>query len=248
MNIITFLSDFGRDDWFAAAVKGEIFKKNPTARVVDITHALAPQDIRGAAFVLHSVYKNFPGGTVHLAVVDPGVGSARTPLIVTSESYIFVGPDNGIFSYIYNKRSKVYAIKVREQPSTTFHARDVFAPVAGLLASGKRPSSLGRRIESYCSFPFPRPRRRGRILYGEILYVDRFGNMITNIPTSHNIDSLFIRRKRVSRVGSYHEGKPDSLICVQGSTGFYEIAVNKGNACKITRARAGSMVMARFPS
>ena len=131
MKIITFLSDFGNKDWFVSAVKGEIFKINKNVLIVDITHTLIPHDVRSAAFLLKSVYRNFPSGTVHLVVVDPGVGSERIPIIVESSGYYFVGPDNGVFSYIYSEDSKVYEIEVKKTVSYTFHARDIFGPTAG---------------------------------------------------------------------------------------------------------------------
>ncbi|GAH09086.1 unnamed protein product, partial [marine sediment metagenome] len=231
MKIITFLSDFGAKDWFVAAVKGEILKINKNAFIVDITHASVPHDIRSAAFILKSVYKNFPTGTVHLAVVDPGVGSERKPIIVKSSGYFFVGPDNGIFSYIYNEDAQVYAIAVKESTSSTFHARDIFGPVAAKLSTDVDPEHLGTKIRDYTTFEFPRSRKKGVKIYGEIIYIDHFGNCITNILNTIDIRELFLSKKRIKVKKFYGEGCPDEIICVKGSSGYYEIACNKGSTC-----------------
>ncbi|MEO0215943.1 MAG: SAM-dependent chlorinase/fluorinase [candidate division WOR-3 bacterium] len=246
LSIITFLSDFGEQDWFVAAVKGEILKINPRLRIIDITHCLPSFDIHSAAFLLKSVYKNFPEGTVHLAVVDPGVGSKRKPIIVESDGYYFVGPDNGIFSYIYNDRSKVYEIDIKKKLSSTFHARDIFGPIAARLSNGERPSNLGRLIKGYTKFGFPKIKRKKNIIHGEIVYIDHFGNLITNIPNNMEIDYFILPPRRVKTLIKvkkfYGAGKSGELIAVKGSSGYYEIASNKKSAREILGAKRGMVI------
>ncbi len=246
MKIITFLSDFEERDWFVGAVKGEILKINKHVSIVDITHKLVAHDIHSAAFVLKSVYKNFPRGTIHLVVVDPGVGSERKPIIVESDGYFFVGPDNGVFSYIYNKDSKVYAIKEKKAVGSTFHARDIFGPAAAQLSKGRRPTSLGNRLINYLKFEFPKIKKKNRRIYGEVIYIDHFGNLITNIPNEIKIVKFHMANKRIVVKKCYGEGSMGKLIAVQGGCGYYEIASNRGNARKIARAHIGMNVIAQI--
>lgn len=245
MKIITFLSDFGERDWFVGAVKGEIIKINRNVSIIDITHNLIPHDVRSAAFVLKSVYRNFPKRTVHLVVIDPGVGSARKPIIVESDDYFFVGPDNGVFSYIYDKDSKVYVIRSKEALSITFHARDIFGPVAAQLSKNVKPLSLGHRLKDYITFEFPKiEEKKGRV-YGEVVYIDHFGNLITNIPNQIEVTGFRIADKRVPVKKNYMEGEVGALIAVKGSCGNYEIASKRGNASRVADARIGTNVIAR---
>jgi len=246
MKIITFLSDFGDRDWFVGAVKGEIFKIQRQVSIIDITHALTPHDIRAAAFVLRSVYKNFPKGTVHLVVIDPGVGSQRKPIIVESDDYFFVGPDNGVFSYVYNKDSKVYAIRTKETISSTFHARDIFGPVAARLSKNVRPARLGSQMKNYVKYEFPKTETKRGVVYGEVVYIDHFGNLITNIANETVVKGFRVAGKQVVVKKSYCQGKSGELIAVKGSCGLYEIACNRGNASRIVDARIGQRVIARI--
>jgi S-adenosylmethionine hydrolase len=246
MKIITFLSDFGKRDWFVAAVKGEILKIASDVRIVDITHSLDPCDIRGAAFLLHAVYDNFPEGTVHLAVVDPGVGSVRKPLIVESFGHFFVGPDNGIFSYFYNPDSKVHAITVGAVTSVTFHARDIFGPTAARLATGVGVQALGEKIDAYEYFKLPQTKRVGDQLCGEIVYIDHFGNCITNIPVSHEVQHMSVAGYMIRVVQSYQDGMAAQPICVRGSVGYYEIACYKGSAQAFLGVAVGTSVEASW--
>lgn len=241
-NLITFLSDFGEHDWFVGAVKGEILKNNSTARIIDITHVVPPHDVKSAAFILQSYYKNYPEGTVHLAVVDPGVGSGRSPIIVQSENYLFVGPDNGIFSYICTEQSEVYTIAHSVPQSSTFHARDIFGPTAALLARGQAARTFGVRLNEYTHFKFPGITRNGKKTLGQILYIDHFGNCITNIPNAMEIHGLYIGGQRVSVKEYYAQGQQDELITVKGSRGFYEIVINAGSAAACLDAAIGMVV------
>jgi hypothetical protein len=242
MRIITFLSDFGDKDWFVAAVKGEILKINKNTIIVDVTHKLSHYDIRTAAFLLKFVYKNFPKGTIHLAVVDPGVGGPRKPIIVQSEGYYFVGPDNGIFSYIYNENSKVYVIIPKRKMSSTFHARDIFGPTAAKLSKNAKPANLGVRKKKYKRFKFPKTRKKGEKLFGEVIYIDQFGNLITNIPNDCDVKESYISKRKILVRKSYGEGKQGEIICLKGSSGYYEIACNKGSVQKILKVKTEAVV------
>ena len=242
MKIITFLSDFGERDWFVAAVKGVILKINNAVQIIDITHQLPSFDIRSAAFLLKSVYKNFSLGTINLAVVDPGVGTERKPIIVESDGYYFVGPDNGIFSYIYGRYSIVYKIEVRKKPSATFHGRDIFGPIAAKLSRGLKPDNLGVRIKKYVKFEFPEIKKIGGKIYGEVIYIDHFGNLITNMENKIGVRELHIFKKRIVVKKFYGAGKKGEIICIKGSSGYYEIAGNKVSARKILEAEIGSRV------
>ncbi|KPK64134.1 hypothetical protein AMJ83_03825 [candidate division WOR_3 bacterium SM23_42] len=244
MRIITFLSDFGNPDWFAAAVKGEILKIVPDVRIVDITHNLDPYNIRGAAFLLYAVYDNFPRGTVHLVVVDPGVGGVRKPLIVESSGHLFVGPDNGIFSYFYNPDSKVHAITVGTVASATFHARDIFGPAAARLATGVTVQALGKQIDTYEQFKVPQAKQVGDRLCGEIVYIDHFGNCITNIPVRYRVRHMSVSHHMINVVQSYGDGAVGQPICVRGSVGYYEIACYKGDAQALLGITVGTSVEA----
>jgi S-adenosylmethionine hydrolase len=244
MPIITFISDFGDRDWFVAAVKGQILKANPKAIIIDITHSIARHDVRSAAFVLRSTYLDFPQSTVHLVVVDPGVGSTRKPIIVQSGHYLFVGPDNGVFSYVLTETSRVFAIDITREVSTTFHARDIFAPTAGALSRGDEPQTLGTAISDYVWFSFPGIVTKRHEVHGEVLYIDHFGNLITNIPVSTPITSLRIAEKYVTLKSCYAEGKRNELIVVKGSSGFYEIAATMASAQSILHASTGMRIVA----
>ncbi len=186
-NLITLLTDYGTRDSFVANMKGMILKTNPQAQVIDITHEIAPQDIWEAAFTLKSVYNQFPRGTIHLAVVDPGVGSGRRPVIVVTESYYFVGPDNGLFSLVYREaeRLRVHQITATHYFSATvgptFHGRDVFAPVAASLTKGIPSGNFGEEITDFVKLNVPSARRAENAIDGHVVHIDRFGNLITNI-------------------------------------------------------------------
>lgn len=242
--IITFISDFNTSDWFVAAVKGQILKINPEATIVDVTHSIVPHDVRSAAFILRACYQDFPAGTVHLVVVDPGVGGTRKPIIVESDNYYFVGPDNGVFSYVFREDSHVFAITVARQVSATFHARDIFAPTAGSLSKGEQPHNLGHEIHDYVCFPFPQVKNKGDEVHGEIVYIDQFGNLITNIPTSIDATALRTANKMIRVKQCYADGEEGELIAIRGSTGFFEIAVKNSSAQELLHVGTGTAVFA----
>lgn len=246
MPIITFLSDFGDKDWFVSAVKGEILKINPEVKIIDITHNIKPFDVKQAAFVLKMVYKNFPEGTVHLAVVDPGVGGKRKPLIITSEGYFFVGPNNGIFSYVL-KKPVIYEILWTGQASATFHARDIFGPISAKITRGVDLKLLGKRIKKCLKIPFPQIEKKGNKIYGEIVYIDHFGNLITNIFVKFPIKKIYLNNVQIAEVKDFYQmAKFDVAIAVKGSSGYYEIAVYKGQANQTLNLKVGTPVIAEI--
>ena len=179
MRAITLLTDFGTADYFVGAMKGAILSINPQAVIVDITHEIPAQDVAAGAFTLLAAFDTFPEGTVHVAVVDPGVGSERRPIVVSAGNHLFVGPDNGIFTYIYERDSSFEAVHITDEKyfrnpvSTTFHGRDIFAPVAAALSTGSDPAALGPQILD--------PIRLFKSMEPQIIHIDRFGNLITNI-------------------------------------------------------------------
>lgn len=260
--LITLLTDFGTADYFVGAMKGAILSVSPRAQIIDITHEIPPQDIRAAAFTLLAAYPSFPSRTIHVAVVDPGVGSSRRPILVVAGEQFFVGPDNGVFGYVYEREAnhQVYHLN-REQffhssVSATFHGRDVFAPVAGALAEGVGASELGQEIEDYVRLasPAPRPGADGN-LSGEIIHIDRFGNCVTSLSKADVTPEMIARGVRLA-VGDreiktfrrfYMEEADGSaqaeLFAIWGSAGLLEIAARDSSAARILSARRGQTVL-----
>ena len=259
MPIITLLTDFGSQDYFVGAMKGAILSINPAANIVDITHEIPPQDIRAAAFNLLAVYKDFPAGTVHVAVVDPGVGSDRRPILIECAQQIFVGPDNGTFTWICEGEEDFHAIHLtsdkffREPVSRTFHGRDIFAPVAAALSTGVAPEEFGAVIEDLVRLESLRPRWIDQeVAEASIIHIDRFGNCITNLTREDlgrdGLDGakLMVNGHEVSSLReSFADGEAnnDELFCVFGSAGFLEIAAQNSSASAILGARRGQLVV-----
>jgi S-adenosylmethionine hydrolase len=182
--IITLTTDFGGKDGFAASMKGVILKINPLTQIIDISNEINPQDIWEAAYTLRTAYSQFPKGTVHVAVVDPGVGSGRRPIIAVTESYYFVGPDNGLFTLIYREAERIRVHHITSthyylpNPGPTFHGRDIYAPVAGWLAKGIPSGNFGDEITDYVKMNIPTPRISQNGIDGHVVHIDRFGNII----------------------------------------------------------------------
>jgi len=264
MSLITLLTDFGTADYFVAAVKGVILSANPAARIVDITHDIPPEDIECAAFTLLAVYSSFPAGTIHVAVVDPGVGSERRPILMKLGEQFFVGPDNGIFSYVYgnyeNSGGSAQLFHLTNQEyfrhpiSATFHGRDVFAPVAAALSLGVEPAALGTETTDFVRLAtlHPTTSDEGRIA-ARIIHVDRFGNCVTNLtPNDLTAEmmaagvTLRINGKSVKSFRSHFAeetiGK-EKIFAIWGSAGFLEIAVTNESAAKLLKARRGDSVI-----
>lgn len=254
--IITFTSDFGLEDPFVGVVKGVILSINPEATVIDLTHLIPPQDILQAGLVLRSAYKFFPPQTIHLVVVDPGVGSSRKPIVVDSPPYLYVGPDNGVFSFVIGDNFSAYLLEnpsfFLPEISHTFHGRDIFAPVAAHLSLGVHPSVMGRKLESIERLSLPSPIFQGDRIIGQIISFDHFGNAITNIPQ----ELLEGRKESIIRVGeykieglsaSYAERKPLTPLAIIGSSGFLEIAINLASARQFLNLQKGDEVEVILP-
>nr|BAL58706.1 hypothetical conserved protein [Candidatus Acetothermum autotrophicum] len=263
MALITLLSDFGSASGYPAAMKGVILSICPTAQIVDISHDVERHHIRAGAFVLWMVAPYFPENTVHCAVVDPGVGTARRALAIASGGQFLVGPDNGLLIPAARRlgEPKIYAIEneklFRKAVSRTFHGRDIFAPVAAHLAQGLPLTELGPPAPEYIKLSFGEGIRRGHLLEGEIIYIDSFGNVITNIA-GHLLHELAdpgttlvveVSRKSVSArcAHTYSDGEVSGLIVIVGSHGQVEIAANRESAAARLRARPGEPVLIHRP-
>jgi S-adenosylmethionine hydrolase len=242
--IITFLSDFGVEDWFVGVVKGEILKINKDARIIDITHSIRAHNIRSAAFILYCAYRNFPKGTVHLVVVDPGVGSERRAVAMESDDHFFVAPDNGVLSYVMIKSAVVYKIPTPVTASSTFHARDVFAPAAARLSSNAVISYERIPIKECEWFAFPACTMERKVIKGEIIHIDHFGNCITNVPMEYNALYFELNGICINVRDYYSDALEQELIAIKGSHGYYEITLNQGNAQYLLRVEIGARITA----
>lgn len=258
--IVTLTTDFGLNDHFVGALKGVILNIVPDANIVDICHTVQAFDILDGALALAQSYSYFPPRTVHLVVVDPGVGSARRPIIATSEMHNFVAPDNGVLSLMYAREQRLSVRHITSehyflQPvSNTFHGRDIFAPVAAYLAKGVDQEKFGEEVTDYVRFNAPKPKPiDATSVRGVVLRVDRFGNLITNF-TPQDAPALFQanvppfkmvvgKREVTSMRTNYAEGAPGELFAIVGSMGFLEIAANRGSAAQTTGAAKGSEVL-----
>ena len=257
-SIITLTSDFGTNDHFVGVMKGVMLDVFPDATLVDITHAVQAFDVLDGAISISQAYSYFPSGTVHMVVVDPGVGTTRRPILVTTERHHFVAPDNGVLSLVYERETRISVRHVTAEHyflpnrSNTFHGRDIFSPVAANLAKGVLPQNFGDEISDYVRFAAPRPKPADEnTLRGVILKVDRFGNLITNIapqdaPALANSPAFTISvggKGQITRIySSYAEGSPGETFGIWGSMGFLEIAANRGSAAQLLGAAKGSEV------
>lgn len=252
MTVITLLTDFGTADYFVGAVKGAILSVNPQAIIADITHEVPPQDIHSAAFTLLAAYKTFPEGTIHVAVVDPGVGSARRPIIVSAGGHFFVGPDNGLFTYIYDRELMYQIFHVtaekyfRQPPSTTFHGRDIFAPVAAALSTGVEVEAFGSVITDEVRLDSLAPEVKDGRVEGRIIHVDRFGNCITNITRDVLDDkraSLVVNGETISEFREFYADESgNDLFAIWGSAGFLEISINGASAADKLHVKTGDRI------
>jgi len=247
---ITLTTDFGVQDWFVGTMKGVIASIAPEARIIDITHEISPGDITAAALALAASYNYFPPKTIHVAVVDPGVGGKRDALLIETERHYFIGPDNGIFTLVL-RHEKKHRIRRLDNPcyflpevSRTFHGRDVFAPVAAHLSRGVKPSAMGTLKADCSQLSWPEAVRRGTRAEGAIIHFDRFGNAITNLPNTWlpGEMQLQIGRRTVPVCNCYSAVQPGRLVAVPGSAGYVEIAVNQGDARRQLHLRRGMKV------
>jgi hypothetical protein len=246
--ILTLTTDFGLSDHYVGSMKGVILGICPRAQIVDISHQVSPYAIGEGAFVIAQAYRSFPRGTVHVVVVDPGVGSDRRPILMEAAGQYFVAPDNGVLGMIFaREKHKVRLISnaryFRRPVSRTFHGRDIFAPVAAHVAAGVATSRIGKVIADYVRPPFERPRQTGaRTWTGEILKVDRFGNVVTNFHADDfpALEQLTIGRSKARRlVRSYAEARVGELVAIAGSSGYLEVSLNQGSAAEKIGCRSG---------
>ena len=261
--IITLTTDFGLNDHFVGTVKGAILSIAPDAEIVDVCHSVQAFDILDGALALAQAYSYFPTRTVHMVVVDPGVGSARRPIIASSDKYNFVAPDNGVLSLMYAREERLNVRHVTAdhyflQPlSNTFHGRDIFAPVAAYLAKGVDQEKFGPEITDFVRFNAPKPKPiDAKTIRGIVLKVDRFGNLVTNI-TPQDAPALFQtpgpafkitvgKREVTSFKTNYADGAPNELFAVLGSMGYLEIAANRAAAAQLAGAGKGAEVSLVF--
>ena len=272
--VITLLTDFGEHDDYVGAMKGVILGIAPDAQLVDISHQVEPQNILQAASILNNVHRYYPAGTIHMVVVDPGVGSARRPVALQTDSATFVAPDNGVLTHVYASAAapNVVALENTEywlpNPSMTFHGRDIFSPVAAHLAMGVQLAALGPRLDQLVMLTLPSLAVAASSIRGEVVRIDHFGNVITNImplrwldpqtvefaPTGKPAVTIQAARSKtscgwhtVSGLQTTYTGVPDGqAVAVIGSSQELEIAINQGNASQAFDIKVGSPVTLQF--
>jgi len=257
--MITLTTDFGLTEHYVGAMKGVIYGINPTVQLVDITNAVQSFDILDGAIAISQAYSYFPKDTVHVVVVDPGVGGARRPIIANVGQYLFVAPDNGVLSLVYEREERVTVRHITadhyfHQPvSNTFHGRDVFAPVAAYLSKGVDAAKFGEEVTDFVRFAAPKPKAATSNQWkGLVLKTDKFGNLVTNITAkdipqifdgSSNAFKITVGKAEITKLcSSYSEGAQGELFAIVGSTGFLEISANKGAASRLAGADKGSEV------
>lgn len=262
-NIITITTDFGLRDHFVGAMKGVILAINPAARLVDISHEVASYNVVDAAFTIAQAYVCFPADTVHLVVVDPGVGGQRRPIVVQAGRHFFVGPDNGVFSFIYEREESVVVRHITAehyflQPvSHTFHGRDIFSPIAAWLAKGVDPAHFGEAITDYHRFTGMSPKIESEgCARGLVLKADKFGNLITNFSVAQ-FPQLAQEQPPACRIEvkgqqipglrkTFEEGAPGEIFAILGSSGYLEIVCNRGSAMRTLGTSAGDELVLTF--
>ncbi|MFO7891702.1 MAG: SAM-dependent chlorinase/fluorinase [bacterium] len=252
--MITLLTDFGISDFYVGSMKGVILTINPDIQIVDISHAVSPQNIEEGAFILKQVYHYFPQGTIHVVVIDPGVGSARRIIVLDTQEYIFLAPDNGVLKYIFDDYTDYRVIEVNNSMyylnnvSTTFHGRDIFAPIAAHLSLGVDIADLGEEISNYIKPEIIKPVKKGNKITGQVMYIDSFGNCITNISSelleSKKEIQIQIKNLVLWEIKSnYSEVSKGEVLALFGSSGMLEISVNEGNAQEQYAFRVGDRVV-----
>jgi len=257
--IVTLTTDFGITEHYVGAMKGVIYNINPAAQIVDICNSVHSYDLLDGALTLAQAYSYYPPNTLHVVVVDPGVGTARRPILANVGKYLFLAPDNGILSLVYEREEAISIRHVTSQHyflqpvSNTFHGRDVFAPVAGWLSKGVDPEKFGEVVTDFVRFTAPKPKSAGDNLFkGIVLKVDKFGNLVTNI-TPQDLPQLFtpqpppfkifVGKAEISKMKTtYAEGAPGEVFAVLGSMGFLEIVTNRGSAQNTIGAGKGTEV------
>jgi S-adenosylmethionine hydrolase len=259
--LITLTTDFGYSDGYVGAVKGVMLRLLPGAQIIDIHHGVAAHDVLDGAFTIAQVYAWYPADTIHVVVVDPGVGSARRPILVRAADQFFIAPDNGVLSLIYDRHPEAVVRHVTathyflSDLSSTFHARDVFAPIAAWLGKGVAPDNFGNAITDFVRFGLPKPKPNAGGVAGVVLKVDRFGNLITNLTRADlpgyagvTADQMPIRLRIgkatvESLVRAYAFAPAQKLVALWGSVGYLEIAANRASAARLAGAERGAEVV-----
>lgn len=256
MALITLSTDFGIADWFVGTMKGVIATLAPEARVIDLGHGIAPGDIWSGAFALAAAIPYFPPGTIHVAVVDPGVGSDRAAIAIQTDHEVLVGPDNGLLSLAARGRT-IRAAHALTNPecflpdvSRTFHGRDLFAPVAARLANGTPLQEFGPAIQSWCQLQWPEPRIYPNHIEGEVVHVDHYGNALTNVPAQAlaqrpKIDQAHVAGIDIPIRATYAAVKSGDPVAIISSNHLLEVAVNHGNAAREFGLSRGSRISLR---
>jgi hypothetical protein len=244
--LVTLLTDFGTADSYVAEVKAALLAAAPAVTLVDVSHHVPPGDLRAAQYVLSRAWHRFPAGTVHLVVVDPGVGTARRALAAVAGGHAFVAPDNGVLSCL-PADARFVSLPIPADAAATFHGRDVFAPAAARLATGVALAQLGSPITDWSHTPLPTPRHDGTRWVGEVIYVDRFGTLITNLPAESVEPGVRIRVEE-REVGplrrTFGDVERGQLVAFVGSGGTVEIAVRDGHAARLLGVGVGAEVRA----
>jgi len=268
--IITLTTDFGNADHYVGTVKGVMLNINPAATLVDVCNSVPAYDVLAGALTLAQAYSFFPAGTIHVVVVDPGVGSARRAILADTGKYLFVAPDNGVLSLVYEREPRLSVRHITAehyflQPvSSTFHGRDVFAPIAAHLSKGVQVEKMGEVIGDYRRFAIPRPKTTGaNSLQGVVIKVDTFGNLVTNIRP-HDLPQVFVAHPGPGSAApaafrvlvgkgevrtlrsAFAEAPPGEVFAILGSMGYVEIASNRGSAAQALAAGKGSEVTFEF--
>jgi len=256
--IITLTTDYGTNDHLVGVLKGVILKINPDAHIIDITHQVTPFDLLDGALSIAAAYSYFPPRSIHVVIVDPGVGTERRPILVSAQYHYFLAPDNGVLSGIYEKEHPFVVRHITSehyflQPvSKTFHGRDVFAPVAAWLSKNWQPASMGEEITDFKKFAMPKPKEADGVLKGVVLKVDAFGNLITNFRVD-DLPANAVEKGEVRLqigghlvtkvVPTFAQGAAGEAVAYIGSSGFLEVAMNKGSAARTLGLGRGTPVL-----
>ncbi|MCK4420470.1 SAM-dependent chlorinase/fluorinase [candidate division WOR-3 bacterium] len=248
MPIVTIITDFGLGDPYVAMMKGRMLSIGSTIKFVDVTHEIECGDVIGASFLLEKTYRYFPKGSVHLIVVDPTVGSARRAIFTSFQNHFFVGPDNGVLSPVLSETYRIN--KGSDIEPRTFEGRDIFAPIAARLAIGEDPICLGERIDNPVRFKLPEPEIKDNRIIGEIIHIDHFGNLISNISgdmfSGKRIDIEICGKKITGLSGNYSEKKDNKLTAlINGGFKLLEVAINKGSAASYLNCKKGERITIR---
>lgn len=250
--LIALITDFGTSDYFVGAMKGVIKSIDPQSEIIDISHEIEPQDVRAASFILRACYLDFPQRTIFLTVVDPGVGSDRKCILVEFRERFFIAPDNGLLSFIFNSGQRFSVREITETSyfrrhlSATFHGRDIFAPVAAHLSKGRTTGDFGRLIDSFVSWTEKQPEiSNDGSVTAEIIYIDHFGNLVTNARTGDLPEkfTLTFKTQTIGTISKYFsEVEKGQAIAYEGSAGYVEIAVRDDSAASLLGIKRGDMI------